>query len=205
MPLVTRSQFNANVFREDSEPAGWQDGDLWVDTTDGQLNVNVSGTATQVGINTQWKVLFDGTQADDVAVTFSSDVISDNQLLCVIVMGDGINGNDEVAIRIGRTTVDTSGYSGGISQDLAAFTSSADRWAINLANNAEEFYSIVWITNESGQITLMSGHGSTQNANHQLIKGALTSTDISNIVQVLPTSSAVLTLRRTRMIILGQN
>ena len=49
MPLVTRNSEQGNVFRTDTEPPNWVNGDLWVDTDDGTLYVNVSGTATTVG------------------------------------------------------------------------------------------------------------------------------------------------------------
>ncbi len=51
MPLVTRSNFNGNLFRQATEPSGWANGDLWVDTDDGTLYVNVSGTATSSGLS----------------------------------------------------------------------------------------------------------------------------------------------------------
>jgi len=48
MPLVTRTAVQGNVFREASEPGSWEDGDLWVDTSQNppRLNVNDNGTAT---------------------------------------------------------------------------------------------------------------------------------------------------------------
>ncbi len=49
MPLVTRNTEQGNLFKTASEPAGWQDGDLWSDTTANLVKVNVSGTATDVG------------------------------------------------------------------------------------------------------------------------------------------------------------
>lgn len=49
MPLVTSTTFNANVFKQATEPADWNNGDIWVDTDDGTLYVNNSGTALKIG------------------------------------------------------------------------------------------------------------------------------------------------------------
>ena len=49
MPLVTRQANQGNLFKQDTEPPDWQDGDLWSDTTDNSLKLNVSGTATDIG------------------------------------------------------------------------------------------------------------------------------------------------------------
>lgn len=49
MPLVTRTTQQGNLFRTATEPPNWQNGDLWVDTDDGKVYVNVSGTATELG------------------------------------------------------------------------------------------------------------------------------------------------------------
>jgi len=46
MPLVTRFSDQGNVFKQGTEPLGWLNGDLWVDTGDGVVSVNISGTAT---------------------------------------------------------------------------------------------------------------------------------------------------------------
>lgn len=48
MPLVTRTTVSGNVYRQATEPSDWQNGDLWVDTDNGQVYVNVNGTATLV-------------------------------------------------------------------------------------------------------------------------------------------------------------
>lgn len=49
MPLVTRSSTQGNLYRESTEPPNWINGDVWVDTDDGTVYVNKSGTATQIG------------------------------------------------------------------------------------------------------------------------------------------------------------
>ena len=49
MPLVTRQANQGNLFKQATEPPDWLDGDLWSDTTDNSLKLNVSGTATDVG------------------------------------------------------------------------------------------------------------------------------------------------------------
>ena len=51
MPLVTRTSVQGNIFVQDTEPASWIDGDLWVDTSVNPpaVNVNDNGTATVVG------------------------------------------------------------------------------------------------------------------------------------------------------------
>lgn len=49
MPLVTRQANQGNLFKTDTEPPDWVDGDLWSDTTDNLLKLNVSGDATVVG------------------------------------------------------------------------------------------------------------------------------------------------------------
>ena len=48
MPLVTRQANQGNLFKQATEPPDWLDGDLWSDTTDGALKLNVGGTATTV-------------------------------------------------------------------------------------------------------------------------------------------------------------
>ena len=49
MPLVTRQANQGNLYRQADEPADWLNGDLWVDTDDGKVYVNISGTATVIG------------------------------------------------------------------------------------------------------------------------------------------------------------
>ena len=49
MPLVKRRANQGNLFKQDTEPPDWLNGDLWSDTTDDSLKLNVSGTATNVG------------------------------------------------------------------------------------------------------------------------------------------------------------
>ena len=49
MPLVTRQANQGNLFKQDTEPPDWQDGDLWSDTTANVLKLNNSGTAEAVG------------------------------------------------------------------------------------------------------------------------------------------------------------
>ncbi len=49
MPLVTRQVNQGNVFKQALEPTDWLDGDLWSDTTSGELKLNVSGVAVSVG------------------------------------------------------------------------------------------------------------------------------------------------------------
>ena len=49
MPLVTRQVNQGNLFKTATEPPNWVDGDLWSDTTENQLKLNVSGTSTSVG------------------------------------------------------------------------------------------------------------------------------------------------------------
>ena len=48
MPLVTRQSNQGNLFKEATTP-NWSDGDLWSDTTDNKLKLNVSGTSTEIG------------------------------------------------------------------------------------------------------------------------------------------------------------
>ena len=47
-PLVTRQANQGVVFRQATEPSEWLNGDLWIDTDDGSIFVNVSGTATPI-------------------------------------------------------------------------------------------------------------------------------------------------------------
>ena len=48
MPLVTRRANQGNLFKQDTEPPDWLDGDLWSDTTANELKINVSGTAASI-------------------------------------------------------------------------------------------------------------------------------------------------------------
>lgn len=48
MPLVTSSSVQGNLFRQADEPSTWINGDIWVDTDNGTVYVNVNGTATAV-------------------------------------------------------------------------------------------------------------------------------------------------------------
>jgi len=48
MPLVTRQVNQGNLFKEATEPAQWEDGDLWSDTTANNVKVNVDGLAVSV-------------------------------------------------------------------------------------------------------------------------------------------------------------
>lgn len=52
MPLVSRTSNQGNLFKESSEPAGWQDADLWTDSTNNVLYINDGGTARKVQIST---------------------------------------------------------------------------------------------------------------------------------------------------------
>ena len=62
MPLVTRRANQGNLFKQDTEPPDWLDGDLWSDTTNNLVKVNVSGTATVIGSLNQDSVIdFNGT------------------------------------------------------------------------------------------------------------------------------------------------
>ena len=47
MPLVTRQSNQGNLWKEASTP-NWATNDIWVDTDDGKLYVNVSGSATEI-------------------------------------------------------------------------------------------------------------------------------------------------------------
>ena len=58
MPLVTRTSTQGNLYRESTEPPNWQNGDLWVDTDDGTIYVNISGTATTVGRTVQEMMVY---------------------------------------------------------------------------------------------------------------------------------------------------
>ena len=49
MVLVTRAGNASQVYKQATEPSEWLNGDVWVDTDDGKLYVNVSGTATEKG------------------------------------------------------------------------------------------------------------------------------------------------------------
>ncbi len=49
MPLVTRQVNQGNLFNVETEPPDWLAGDLWVTTSTGELNVNVGGTASEIG------------------------------------------------------------------------------------------------------------------------------------------------------------
>ena len=57
MPLVTRQANQGNLFKQATEPPDWQDGDLWSDTTNNIVKVNVNGTATALGRLTQDSVI----------------------------------------------------------------------------------------------------------------------------------------------------
>lgn len=48
MPLVTRTAVSGNVYRQATQPTDWINGDLWVDTDNGLLYVNINGTATAI-------------------------------------------------------------------------------------------------------------------------------------------------------------
>jgi hypothetical protein len=49
MPLVTRTGEQGTVYKSDSQPSNWQDGDIWSDTSANVVYNNVSGTATLIG------------------------------------------------------------------------------------------------------------------------------------------------------------
>ena len=49
MPLVTRQVNQGNLFKTALEPPDWQDGDLWSDTTDNVLKINVGGASVIIG------------------------------------------------------------------------------------------------------------------------------------------------------------
>lgn len=49
MPLVTRQVNQGNLFKEDTEPSQWLDGDLWSDTTTNLLKRNNNGTVQTIG------------------------------------------------------------------------------------------------------------------------------------------------------------
>lgn len=50
MPFVTRTSLQGNIFKQDSEPDNWLNGDLWADTnsTPRHLFINNAGTALRV-------------------------------------------------------------------------------------------------------------------------------------------------------------
>ena len=49
MPLVTRRANQGNLFKQDTEPPDWLNGDLWSDTVTNLLKLNDGGTAKEVG------------------------------------------------------------------------------------------------------------------------------------------------------------
>lgn len=63
MPLVTRTSVQGNIYRQSTQPTSWENGDLWVDTDDGKVYVNVSGTATEVGLTTSSNVTINSSTA----------------------------------------------------------------------------------------------------------------------------------------------
>ena len=50
MPLVTRISTQGNIFKDDSEPTIWTNGDLWADSNASPraLFINNGGTAKQI-------------------------------------------------------------------------------------------------------------------------------------------------------------
>ena len=57
MPLVTRRANQGNLFKQDTEPPEWLDGDLWSDNLTNELFLNIGGTATAIGILNQDSVI----------------------------------------------------------------------------------------------------------------------------------------------------
>lgn len=52
MPLVTRAGDRGQLFRQATEPGGWLNGDMWVDTDNSNVAVNRSGTAQRIAPGT---------------------------------------------------------------------------------------------------------------------------------------------------------
>jgi hypothetical protein len=50
MPLVTRTSTQGNIFEQDSQPATWEDSDLWADSDANPraLFINNNGTALHI-------------------------------------------------------------------------------------------------------------------------------------------------------------
>lgn len=65
MPLVTRFANQGNLYKQTTEPGDWQDGDLWSDTTNDRLYLNINGTATEVG---------GAVVADEVVMPYSTTI-----------------------------------------------------------------------------------------------------------------------------------
>jgi len=49
LPLVTRQANQGNLYNQETEPIGWEDGDLWSQPSTDSLFLNVGGTATAIG------------------------------------------------------------------------------------------------------------------------------------------------------------
>ena len=50
MPLVTKTSKFSNVYKQDTEPIGWTNGDIWMDTLNDVTYKNVNGIAKLLGI-----------------------------------------------------------------------------------------------------------------------------------------------------------
>jgi len=81
MPLVTRQANQGNLFKQDLEPPDWVAGDLWSDTTADKLQLNVAGTATDIGLDVASEsatkgdtIIFDGTDWARLAIGADNEI-----------------------------------------------------------------------------------------------------------------------------------
>lgn len=100
MPLVTRSSEQGNLFKQDLEPGGWLNGDLWSDTTANVLKLNVGGTASEIG---GLELTFDNIR---VSLTASQTDAT------TPASGESDSGIFILEQKVGGDTIDISGDSG---------------------------------------------------------------------------------------------
>lgn len=82
MPLVTRAGDRGQLFKQATEPSGWLNADMWVDTDNSNVAVNRSGTAQQIapGTTAAGDVLFSNgaNTIDNLAIGTATQVLTTN-------------------------------------------------------------------------------------------------------------------------------
>jgi 6-phosphogluconolactonase (cycloisomerase 2 family) len=122
MPLVTRFSNQGNLFKESTEP-NWTDGDLWSDTTDESLKINVNGTAENVGQTTE-------THTFTTAETWNPE--TQTGFLTVTIDGTDLTGGS-VVVKVDGSTSET--VSSGVKSRLVNPSTSLSLVSISEAYN----------------------------------------------------------------------
>ncbi len=189
MPLVTRFANQGNFFKQDTEPADWQEGDLWSDTTNDLLFINVGGVATAIG-SSAFEILdnYEATSEEashiksGLSISFddTSEIIVTGTLECIAQFNVSLKINGQASGY--NWTISTLGTSG-----LSTSTDPSDpngRMFTTGAGNAATFFIVHINLNDTdrahwhGMANLSNNTEVFSGSNNSINSGDLTSIEI---------------------------